>query len=94
VQLTAHPSFAMSDSRLPLATSRDPDGNITKKSAQECESPSALILSADGTSHDDTTLAAAFENARAKIKGSRSGQTLFAYNRDEINRLFLVIDEC
>jgi hypothetical protein len=94
VQLTAHPSFAMSDSRLPLATSRDPDGNITKKSAQECESPSALILSADGTSHDDTTLAAAFENARAKIKGSRSGQTLFAYNRDEINRLFSVIDEC
>ena len=71
-------------------TSRDTDGNVTKKSAQESQHSSHLLESfiSDGPSATESLdLGPAFGRARALIEAKTGGALVTSYSRSEIEEL-------
>lgn len=71
-------------------TSRDTDGNVTKKSAQESERSSCQTQSRERDTSpkiESVGLAPAFERARALIEGKTGGALVISYSLKEIEDL-------
>ena len=71
-------------------TSRDTDGNVTKKSAQESERSSCQTQSHEidtSPKIESVGLAPAFERARALIEGKTGGALVISYSLKEIEDL-------
>ena len=68
-------------------TSRDTDGNVTKKSAQESENSSPLLESPLKEAVESLDLGPAFERARAQIERTTGGALVVSYSRSKIVEL-------